>query len=602
VPATFLLLSRKLSRSGVVGILAIWATALILTAVKEPYAAATLYVTVICAAVLNVFKGDSERVAAANMIVYALGVFFLIEFAALYYWIGAALEPLGRIGILSEQLEVNLTFSLHPIAMLMLLFLFFSWAWPLIIARFPRLRNPMMLTRDNRSEAGKWNLRLVVASLDLFAILTVLIFFYLYLAGQTWIVGVDSYLRYSGPLSQLIQLAPSQAIRASYQHGLYLLLLYLIHLPGVSAFAIVKYAPLVLAFATASAVFLTIARAGWSFRLAVISSVCVLFWLPTTLGMYAGIQANWFAYLLWMLYLSFYFLKKEWNARIFIVQGLISLAILTIHPWTWGVFLVSLFLTALISRHSAWRKHSLRSVYAALVISLPVGIAAYQFLPGLNYDLDNTVYLYTSSIQTANLTSFLGAFGEMFLGWSSFLPPLLLLICLVGAYSLANREGLARNYLIAWIATWCVGSILIAPYGYNATNFATSETQLWRMLYLSPLPFLLALGIERVMKNLSARDTFGFSILESRRETVLFLSILTAAGAGLFMSIDPVVRLAIVLGAIAFLAIFTIRFPGYPTARVLVISILIAILVNAAYRSLYPLLIDPHNLVSEFSR
>lgn len=194
VPGTLAVSSRKLSRSGLIGILAIWIAALLLTIARQPYGIPTLYLTVMYAAVLNVSKADLRRSAAAEVLVCTLAIFALIESATLYYWIGSALNPQGQVGLLSEQFEANLTFSLFPLAMLMMLLLLFSWLWVPITMRYPRLRSPAVV-RDQPYHHGR-NPRLVAVSLDLFAILAILVFFYPYLAGQTWIVGVDSIIRY----------------------------------------------------------------------------------------------------------------------------------------------------------------------------------------------------------------------------------------------------------------------------------------------------------------------------------------------------------------------------------------------------------------------
>ena len=347
VPATFALSSRKLSKSGLIGILAIWAVALTLTVLGEPYGAPTLYVTVIFAAVVNLSKFELSE--SADMLAYALIIVLLIEFSTVFYWGEAALYPLSKVGVPSELLEANLTFSLYPIALLMMLILMFSWLWtPLLL----HVVQPVHSADDHQSP--RWNLRFVAASLDLFAILAIIVFFYPYLAGQTWAVGVDSYLRYLEPLTNLTSLTPSQAIDTSYTHGLYLVLLYLVHLAsGANPFTIVKFAPVALSFVTATIIFLAMQRAGWSIKLAILSAVCSLLWLPTTLGIYSGIQANWFAYLLWMLFLSLYFLNQKWSVLTFIVEATVSLAIFLIHPWTWGVFVTSLTLTALVSIRSS---------------------------------------------------------------------------------------------------------------------------------------------------------------------------------------------------------------------------------------------------------
>jgi len=258
--------------------------------------------------------------------------------------------------------------------------------------------------------------------------------------------------------------------------------------------------------------------------------------------------------------------------------------------------MITLLLTALISRRTVWRRRCFKAVYAALTTVLAAGIAAYGLLPSLTGDLINTVEAYALSfVQPASLSLIGGAFVEMFLDWSSFLSPVLLVVCLMGAYSLTGYKGMMKNYILAWTATWCLGSFLVAPLDYSALNLATSETQLWRMLYLSPLPLLLALGMERFLSH----PKFSASVSQcvSRYLPTLIPALLSVAGASLFIFSDPVIRLAILLGTMVSLLALFVRFPRLQVARILIASILILVLVNAAYRSLYPLLLDPHNLL-----
>jgi len=592
VPTILVLNKSKLSKSGLIGILTIWIAALSLTVLGVEYAAVILYATVAFGVILSVSKSDLRGLAVGNVLAPALSIFLLIESSSLYYWVGAALNPHGQLGLLSQELELNLTFSLFPLAIGLMLLLLFSWV-PLTV----RFRRKPLVIRYEPTAKTKPNVRVLAASLDLFAILAIIIFFYPYLAGQAWIVGVDSYWRYLNPLNALASLTLYQAFATSYTHGLYVGFLYLIELATrMSAFSIVKFAPLILAIATASTVFLAILKGGWNHELAILSAICTLLWLPTTLGIYAGIQANWIAYLLWMLFLALYFQSGSWNLITFVAGGLISLTILVIHPWTWGVFAATLLITVPVSWRTSWKDRSIRSALAAIIIALPVGALGYEAFPNLRYDWLNTVGLYASPvIQPGSLLSFGGAMQELFVNWTPFIPPLLLLLSLIGVYSLSGRQGGARNYVVAWIVTWFIGSILVAPTNYNPTNPGLSETGLWRMLYVSPLPILLALGLEKCLDISKRWQTPSLGEKWPLKSYLASLA-LVAVSAGLFLFEDPLVRLAILTGVVVAVIVVEFRFPRYQTARTFLAAILILLLVNAAFRSLYPLLLDPHSL------
>jgi hypothetical protein len=492
-----------------------------------------------------------------------------------------------------------------------MILLLFSWLWiPLAMKYFLYQQTPMTQANSKRSlnatfgyEENRWNRRVVIAAIDLFAILSILIYVYPYLAGQTWIVGVDSYIRYVDPVKSLVGQPTSKAILTSSRHGLYLVILYLIQqATGFSSFWIVRFAPFLLAFASASAVFLMIRQAGWRIELAIISAACAILWLPTTLGIYAGIQANWLVFILWMLFLALNFRSTKWSLIVFLSQSLISTAIFLIHPWTWGVFFATLVASALISARSKWRKNCVTAVISAILVTIPLGIAAYQFSPGMQNDIGNTLSLYSFFFYnpTYSLLTFQGALTEVLNNWSSFFPPILLLICLVGAYSLSSRQGVAKNYILGWTAIWCLGAFLVAPIGFLPMNPAASETQLWRIMYASPLPFLLAMGLEKCVELSKKLDSLKGTVPVSRQQPILISILFIVFSTTLFAFQDPFARAAIVLVAVAIVLLLSIRFPQYQAVRILVISFLILVIVNSAYRSLYPLLLNPHNLFGSF--
>jgi len=581
----------------------IWAVSLGLVILGQQFAVPILYATVIGAAA---FKGrgrdvidEPRRLAATDILLPALAIITLIESSCLVYFLVASINPIGGVGVMAEELELNLTFFLYPAALAIMLLLLTSWVWIPLIARLPGLRSHYVVRY--KVSNTKPSIQIILASLDLFAITALFIFFYAYLAGQTWIVGVDSHLRYIDPLNQLVTQPPSQAFQTSVTHGVYVVFLYLIHATtGISSELIVKYMPLVLAFSSACVTFFAVLRGGWNLRLATLTSLSTLLWLPTTLGIWAGIQANWVAMLFWMIFLAIFFASREPHFISYVILAVLSLIILLVHPWTWGVFAVTLLLTTIMSRRTAWARHTFRALVASVLLALPIGIAAYTLSQNLRSDFDLTLQLYSSApINPESLSNFGGALAELFNNWGGMIPPLVLLLCLIGALSLARRRGIIANYLIAWIATWCVGSILVAPSGYNPTNFGISETGLWRMLFVSPLPFLLALGLDKTISlSASPMTTMGTERLSPRIYSLLSIAPFIALGAALFPIWDPTLRLVIVTAALLIALTLVVVFPRNQTLHILVTTVLMLFLLNAALRGLFPLLLDPHNLSS----
>lgn len=599
VPWTFVASRRKSSKPVSIGMFSIWAVAFVLATLNQTSAVVILYATVICAAALNVLRADTRRTVITEILTPTLSIFALVEWSCLFYYVVSAFNPHADFGILSQQLEANLTYSLYALAIPIMLLLLFSWVWIPIIPRLLRLRSHFVVRYQPSPQEP--SIRTIIASLDLFAIMAIVIFFYSYLAGQTWVVGVDSHWRYIDPLNSLVGLTPSQATHVSATHGVYLVFLYLIQLgTGLSPVSIVKYVPLVLAFCTASAAFFATLRGGWNLQLAVLTSITTLLWLPTILGIYAGLQSNWVALLIWMIFLAIYFASSEAKPVTYIILAVLSLIILLVHSWTWGVFATTILLTAVIARHTPWAKHCGRTLVAALALALPLGTAAYALSESLRYDFVNTIQLYLSTpLSPTSLLSFGGALAELFSNWGPLLSPPILLLSLVGGYALTRRRDMTANYLVAWIATWFVGSILVAPSEFNPANLGLSETGLWRMLYISPLPFLLALGLEKCMSIArTPMSAVSAQTIRLRFMPLLSLAPFTAVGAGLFITWDPNVRLLLVASALILTFLLMVVQPDLRTFDVLLVSVLVLLLFNAAFRTLFPLLLDPHNLFS----
>jgi len=597
IPLAFARDRKRFSLAVSLGTVAVWAISFVLAIINEPYAVLILYATVIDAAVLTVFRSGSRRTTLGGMLMSTLTIFSLVEWSSICYWLAVGINPHSVGGIVSQALEADLTFFLYPVAIPLMLLLLFSWLWiPLI----PRLSRPKAhIVVRYRPSPKKPDARMVVAAVDLIAILALVIFFYPYLAGQTWVVGQDAYWRYITPVNAIVGLSPSAALNTPASHGVYVVLLYFIQsATGASVASIVKYAPLALAFCTASAVLFATLRGGWNFELAILSSICTLLWVPTTLGIFVDIQANWFAFLFWIIFLGIYFAKTEAKVATYVILAVLSLVILLIHPWIWGVFVATLLFTAILSRQSSWSKHCARTIVASLVLALPVGVGAYSLSPSLRADLMSTTQLYISgAVNPTSLLSFGDALANMFYNLGPVLSPVLLLLCIVGGYALARRRDLTANYLIAWVLAWCIGSILIAPTGLNPTNPGLSESGLWRMLYISPLPLLLALGMEKCITiSRQPRSTANQTNITFQIVPVLAVLPFLATGAALFIILNAMVRLLLVALALIVALILVARFPNYRCLEVLMVSVLVLVLLNAAFRTLFPLVLDPHNI------
>ena len=583
---------------------AVWAVAVILFApINLSYAIPIAYVAVIMLALtLSAKQAEvGRRKTIAYIFVGAMTVLAMIECASIYYWVTSALSPRAFFGVASQDLETALTYSPYPIAPDLLLVVLFSWVWIPIVTATRRTSPNKPVSHANISTPSEMmNWKLFIVSLAVLAALSILEFYFLYAGGETWIVGVDSIWRYLTPLNNLSGKPVFQGVLESLRlyDGVYVGLLYLVESgTGISSFVIVKFAPLILAFSTSAFVLLAF-RSAWSKGLTFLSAICALFWFPATLGIFGGIQDNWLAYGLWMLFLALYLNgSKRLGIVRFVGQSLLSVGILMLHPWTWGVFLATMIVAAFLSARSLTDLlHGVTGVFSAVWLAIPIGLAAFIYLPGVRGDIANAYLLYSIPLLHPHvILMFFGAWSEMWTKWSSFLPPILTILALVGGFGLAELDGDTKRYMLAWVLIWCVGSLLVAPFQYNPSKPAISETNLWRMLFLSPLPILLAVGVKKLV-DLSR----GLAIpLGAGRITwaqpTLISAVICAASLPLFLFTTPLVRVISLVSGTAAILLVTLPHRANGSARILIIIVLILILVNAAFRSLFPLLLAPYN-------
>jgi hypothetical protein len=177
-----------------------------------------------------------------------------------------------------------------------------------------------------------------------------------------------------------------------------------------------------------------------------------------------------------------------------------------------------------------------------------------------------------------------GVIYDAFRVWSPFLNPLLMVLAIVGIVLLVRER--ASNYkvfMLSWMAVAGIGTFFAV----------TLQTEIWRIWYLQPLWLLGATGIKGLLQMSNSIWNEQASYLVPAR-TALILGI---AGLVVFL-LDPAVGSAIFY--VAALSIVLIHLGGQraSTKTVLVSAFVLFVLVfflNHALRSLYPLILDPHN-------
>jgi len=199
--------------------------------------------------------------------------------------------------------------------------------------------------------------------------------------------------------------------------------------------------------------------------------------------------------------------------------------------------------------------------------------------------LISTISIYTAPLAEPLLVQHpFGVIYDAFKVWSPMLNPLLMVLAVAGVVLLVRER--ASNYkvfMLSWMAVAGIGTFFAV----------TLETEIWRIWYLQPLWLLGATGIRGLLQVGNSIWGGEASYLVVAR-TALIISI---AGIAVFL-LDPAV--GSVIFYVAALSIVLIHLGGQRAniKTVLASAFILFVLVfflNHALRSLYPLILDPHN-------
>lgn len=263
------------------------------------------------------------------------------------------------------------------------------------------------------------------------------------------------------------------------------------------------------------------------------------------------------------------------------------MVLLILHPWTWGIVALSALAAGLVFlAKKNWK------MFAASLTVLLSGLVsgALVFAAGSDTEktrLIETVSNFTGPLRAPSLVEHpFGVIYDALRVWSPLLNPLLMVLAIVGVVLLVRER--ASNYkvfMLSWMAVAGIGTFFAV----------TLNTEIWRIWYLQPLWLLGATGIRGLLQmgNSIWNDQTSYLIVA---RTALIISI---AGIAVFL-VDPVV--GSVIFYVAALSIVLIHLGGQRanTKTVLASAFILFVLVfflNHALRSLYPLILDPHNFL-----
>jgi len=554
----------------------------------------------------------SRKRVHALLVVYLLSLALLIELPALIYWVTAAFKPSNTLGREAALLETNLMYAASLLSPWLYGAFLFGWLWApatLFLRKKIVSKNSGSAVKSDTStttslkvDSGKLWPR-VLPLLFLLG-LSVFVGYYPYWHEPEWLVGTDVYWRYKGPLDEIAGMSGlagfEQALK-EHQSGFLILLLGLMRITGLSSYHVVRYTPMILTVMTAIATFWLARTLGLGSGGSLLSGMASVMWMPTTIGIFTSILANWFAMILWTIFLAI-LMKKDSKINIIsaaILGSLFSLAILFIHPWIWGPFaaVTGLYLlTQLIGRK--FSKHQLAFCVTFDSVGLIVG---YVFLLMLEtpqrWRIEIALAHYTAAfLDPASILTFPDAIEYFATLWSPFLGPVLVLVAIAGLLGTVSNDDGLRHLTLSWLCVMSMGSILATSLGTWGGGY------LWRVFFVAPVPILTALGASQICRTLELKlggdsSARTFSVQWYWTMGVIFSTLAMSVTSVVMSVVFP--ELGLFLSLVLNLVLVTLLFhSGYGEVRVLyILGVTVAVLTaNSGLRSLMPLLVDPHNI------
>jgi len=564
---------------------------------------------------------DSRTTFASRVVIYTLAFFLAIETSSAIHYVLRAFDPLTQVGRIDAGVELQFSYAAYGLTPWLYLLFLFSWAWIPIVSVWltkTKVFSPYSLSAELKHQevppqsprfkslSTLWDPGLLIALAG-----AVFVGYYPYFHNPPWLVGTDAYWRYFDPLQEMNTGdgvgAFLQALRQ--RHPLPLSFFYLLQIVfHASAFEVVRLAPLLLtvAFAISSWWFLAKNKRG---NLGLIVLSLAVLSVSTAVGMYASVLANWMALVVWVLFFAYVGARADKGFRLLdaiLLLGLSNL-VLFIHPWTWPFFAASVVLFSLGTMF--WEKRRGPRVGLMLTSIITIGavvaVLSLSILGGSQgWRVAEALALYTSALrEPTRLLVFWQALTRLTQVWAAFLHPICLAMSVLGVFYLhAGALTMSRRRLIlAWICASSIGSILAAPIGFNPDQPLRSESQLWRVLFLTPFQLAAPFGVEMIVMS-SRRLCVGNGMapsLESDSSRVREAWLAAVLGIAVLLAWAPIEwRSLLILAALPLCTMLALRRSGgqekeFVTAIVLAVCLLV--FCNYAMRALAQLLIDPHN-------
>ena len=457
--------------------------------------------------------GPSRSALASRLLIYLLGSLAAVEISSAIHYVLQSFDQTTQIGGVDAGIELQLSYAPYALLPLLYVAFLFSWAWVPLVRRLlsKKLipRNPDIASTNENLPAQSLHENRFTSLPDprllLALAFAVFIGYYPYFQNPPWLVGTDANWIYYSPLLRM----NAQGIFGGFlqalneHHPLPLSLLYAVQLIfHTTAFQVERLTPLFLTVTLGLAMWWFLARKK-SVSLGLLVFVLSTLSMATMIGFYASVLANWMALLVWVVFFAYVAFRGDEGFRIIDVIILLPLStlILFIHPWTWGVFATTVLLAAIAALFQE-RRRALRgaaTLVSVIMIDLLAALLSLTILGGSTGSrIDDALQLYTFIMNNPSSLMYLwGALTRLTQIWAPFFSPLYLAVSILGVFSVWSMDlaPWRRRLILAWICVSAIGSLLVAPIGFNPADPTGSESQLWRLLFLTPFPVTAPFGI-----------------------------------------------------------------------------------------------------------
>ena len=554
----------------------------------------------------------SRKRVHALLVVYLLSLALLIEFPALIYWVTAAFKPSNTLGREAALLETNLMYAASLLSPWLYGAFLFGWLWApatLFLRKKIVSKNSGSVAKSDTStntslriDAGKLSSK-VLPILFLLG-LSIFVGYYPYWHEPEWLVGTDVYWRYKGPLDEIagmsVRAGFEQALK-EHQSGFLILLLGLMRVTGLSSYQVVRYTPMVLTAMTAIATFYLARTLGLGSGASLLSGVASVMWMPTTIGIFTSILANWFAVVLWIVFVTI-LMKKDLKINIVgaaMLGSLFSLGILFVHPWSWGVFaaVTGLYLLIqLVGRRFFKRQLTLCVAFDS--VGLVAGYVTLMLQTSQGLRITDALYHYTAVLRDpTSILTFPEAIEYFSTLWSPFLNPILVLMTIAGILVTMSNDNGSRRLTLSWLCVASAASVLATSLGSWGGGY------LWRVFFVAPAATLTALGALQICRTLELKlggESRARTFPGQRYWTMgVIVSTLAMSITSVMMSVgfpELGLFLSLVLNLLLMTLLFHSAHGDVPASHILGVTLAV-LMANSGLRAVMPLLVDPHNIV-----